>query len=192
MNESRLHRLTRGFLPVILLLCVAFPWLAGCMPGVANEVLGEAPILGEFLSTAANGSAAASDTFGISAAVDGDYALAGAPSQTIAGVQAGGAYVYRWSGSAWGEEFQLSIPAGDGPAAGDDFGRSVGISGDYLIVGATNQAGGTGAAYIFQRTGQNTWGNPWRVQDAPSTGLGYGQTVAISGDHAIVAATGAN
>ncbi|HIE66306.1 MAG TPA: hypothetical protein EYQ01_10975, partial [Nitrospira sp.] len=45
--------------------------------------------------------------------------------------------------------------------AGDQFGFSVSISGDYAIVGAVFEAAGggidAGAAYLYHRTGLNTW-----------------------------------
>jgi len=39
----------------------------------------------------------------------------------------------------------------------DGFGASVGISGDYAVVGALPEGKERGAAYIFRRTGNNSW-----------------------------------
>jgi len=75
----------------------------------------------------------------------------------------------------------------------DYFGRSVSINGDYAIVGAYGKQGDgpeNGAAYIFKREGAD-----WKEQaklvasDAKSLDL-FGASVSISGDYALVGATG--
>ncbi len=76
--------------------------------------------------------------------------------------------------------------------AGDGFGQSVSVSGEYAIVGASEHNIGVnidqGAAYIFHRSG-NTW-----IQQAKlvaSDGAEedwFGNSVSISGDYAIVGA----
>jgi hypothetical protein len=78
------------------------------------------------------------------------------------------------------------------PEAYDRFGESVSISGDYAIVGAyVEDAGGidAGAAYIYHRTGTNTWDSGTKIL-APDAEPGdyFGYSVSISGDHAIVGA----
>ena len=88
---------------------------------------------------------------------------------------------------------ETKIVASDA-AAGDSFGYSVSISGDYAIVGAYgNDDGGTnsGSAYIFHRTGTgnslNTWDSGLKIQHTnPYTWDRFGQSVAIDGDYAIV------
>jgi len=92
---------------------------------------------------------------------------------------------------AWGpEDISLhennKLISGDG-ATSDYFGRSVSISGDYVIVGA-NGDDNQGSAYIFQRSGT------WWTQQAKLTasdgepGDNFGYSVSISGDYAIVGA----
>ena len=85
----------------------------------------------------------------------------------------------------------LANPA---PAGDDQFGYSVAISGDYAIVGAyfDDPSGVTdaGSAYIYFRNGtawslQATLPNP-----APAQDDNFGNSVAISGDYAIVGAFG--
>ena len=79
------------------------------------------------------------------------------------------------------------------PEAGDIFGISVAISGDYAIVGANlEDAGGSnaGAAYIYHRTGLNTWSGTKIVATNPEAYDQFGISVAISGDYAIVGAPG--
>ena len=75
----------------------------------------------------------------------------------------------------------------------DQFGNSVSISGDYAIVGAHYEDTGgnsAGAAYIFYRSGTN-WTQQVKItaSDAHTFG-GFGSSVSISGDYAIVGASG--
>jgi len=80
-------------------------------------------------------------------------------------------------------------------SAGDDFGWSVDISGDYAVVGAPgadSQGADSGAAYVFVRTGTN-----W-TQQAILTHIGigagdrFGTSVAISGSTVVVGAPGSD
>ncbi len=78
--------------------------------------------------------------------------------------------------------------------AGDEFGRSVAVSGDTAVVGADHEgAGGTdsGAAYIYQRDqgGAGNWGEVRNLtaSDAEVTD-NFGESVAVSGDTAVVGA----
>ena len=93
--------------------------------------------------------AAASDLFGQSVSISGDYAIVGAFGDDDAGHLSGSAYIFIRSGETWSE--QAKITASDA-AAGDRFGGSVFISGDYAIVGASgdDDAGeDSGSAYIY-------------------------------------------
>lgn len=134
----------------------------------------------------------ADDNFGYNVAVSGDYAVVGAPNEDAMATDAGAVYVYnRTATNTW--DAGVKIMASDGQAS-DLFGYCVGISGDYIIVGAKNEdAGGddAGAAYIFMRTGTNTWDSGVKIVASDAETLDYfGQSVAISGDYAIVGAKG--
>jgi hypothetical protein len=82
---------------------------------------------------------AASDLFGYSVAISGDYAIVGANQEdhNATGGQfldnAGAAYILRNNAGTW--TVVQKIVASD-RAADDEFGTSVAISGDYAIVGA--------------------------------------------------------
>jgi hypothetical protein len=134
--------------------------------------------------------AAAGDYFGISVAISGDYAAIGAFAEDAGGSNAGAAYIFHRTGTnTW--DTGTKIVASDA-AAGDYFGISVGISGDYAVVGAYREtAGGTdsGAAYIFNRTGTNTWDAGIKIvaSDAQE-GDYFGNSVSISGDYVIAGA----
>lgn len=129
------------------------------------------------------------DGFGYAVAIDGDQALIGAWADGDRGSEAGAAYVYRRTGTAWSS---VKLVASDG-AAYDYFGISVALDGDYALVGAygaTNDEGtGTGAAYLHQRIG-GTW---HAVKLAPSDGeaIDYvGEFVALDDPYALIGAHG--
>lgn len=108
------------------------------------------------------------------------------------GTIAGDARVYVRVGPAWQLQ-QLLAPAGK---AADQVGASVAISGDDAIVGApghTTLFGGasiaSGRAVVYSRSG-GTWA---QVLSLPGTStsafeLAFGQSVALSGDHAVIGA----
>jgi hypothetical protein len=103
------------------------------------------------------GAAAAGDWFGVAVSISGDYAIVGAFHDDDRGADSGSAYIFSRSGNGtWTRQAKLT--AGDG-AAGDWFGMSVSISGDYAIVGAPfddDNGTGSGSAYVFHRSG-STW-----------------------------------
>ena len=82
----------------------------------------------------------------------------------------GSAYIFKSDGTSWSQ--QQKLLASDG-AAGDYFGYSVSISGDYAIVGAyqdDDNGQSSGSAYIFKRDG-TSWSQQqkltrlgWRCQ----------------------------
>ncbi len=150
--------------------------------------------------------AAASHNFGSSVSINKDRAVVGAwRGVNKQGSVSGAAYVFRRDDNDtplnpiddfWVEEDKLI--ASDA-AAGDLFGWSVSIHGNHAIVGARFHVsvGRSGAAYIFRHNGNDTPSNPrddfWVQEDrlTPSdaaTGDDFGNSVAISGDRAVVGA----
>jgi len=138
------------------------------------------------------------DEFGWSVSISGDTVVAGAQGEDGgAGDPAalsGAAYVFsRDGGGTWTE--QAVLRASDAQAY-DYFGRSVSISGDAAVLGAYGEDGGpgapasnSGAAYVFRRDGGGTWSEQTvlRAFDAQA-GDGFGWSVSIAGDRAIVGA----
>jgi hypothetical protein len=127
---------------------------------------------------------AALDYFGYSVAIDGKYAIVGAYLNDEKGTDAGAAYIFHRTDDSWDTGTKIVAPDA---AAIDWFGRSVGISGDYVIVGANlNDEKGTdaGAAYIFHRAG-DSWDTGTKIV-APDTLGGFGNSSAISENYAIV------
>lgn len=135
------------------------------------------------------------DNFGKAVAISGDYIVVGAYQDDVGiNTNQGSAYVfYRNQGGAdnWGQVKKLV--AGDG-ATQDQFGLSVAISGDYILVGAPfgDGAGGDeGSAYVFYRYqgGADNWGQVKELLAAGGTYQDqFGYSVALSGDTAVVGA----
>ncbi|MFO0984385.1 MAG: hypothetical protein U1E76_22110 [Planctomycetota bacterium] len=132
---------------------------------------------------------AAGDAFGVSVAVSGNVIAVGAYlDDTATGADTGSVYVFRHDGSAWIEEQKIT----SGGASGDAFGRSVALSGDYLVVGAylDDTTGGTdsGAAYFYKYRGSVLKWSFDGSKDGAAAGDGFGYAVAIDGSVAVVGA----
>jgi len=129
---------------------------------------------------------AAYGRFGISVVMDGDTALVGAFEDNS---YKGAAYVFVRSGTNWTQQAKLT--ASDG-AAEDYFGRSVALSGDAALVGASNDDIGAnsfqGSVYVFTRNGMN-WTQQAKLTASDGAAYdGFGYSVALDGDTALVGA----
>ena len=131
---------------------------------------------------------AASDKFGRSVSISGDYAVVGAFFDSDNGIASGSAYVFKRTGASWAQEAKL-LPS-DG-AISDVFGISVSISGDYAVVGASgddDNGSASGSAYVFKRSG-TSWAQETKLLPSDAaTGDFFGKSVSISGDYAVVGA----
>jgi uncharacterized protein (TIGR03437 family) len=130
--------------------------------------------------------AAANDQFGTSEAVSGDTILTGVPFRNSA---QGTVYVFVRSGTTWSQQAELT--ASDG-AAPDNFGRAISLSGDTALVGAYLKNKGTGAAYIFVRSGTNWTQQAELTAIDPAAGAIFGIAVSIDGNLAVVGADKGN
>jgi hypothetical protein len=123
------------------------------------------------------------DEFGFSVSISGNYAVVGARSDDVgANFNQGSASIYRYDGSNWVLMQKISDAAGD---SGDEFGYSVYISGNYMLVGAhfDNVALNLqqGASNIYFRVG-NGWNKLQYVTDPyGSTGDFFGSAVCMDG-----------
>ena len=136
-------------------------------------------------------STSSGDYFGENVSIDGNYAIVGVRGEDEPSNSGSGkAYIYNVTTGAL--VHTLHNPNAYNTSAGDAFGYSVGISGNYAIVGAASEddasGSGVGIAYIFDVTtgllvhtlyNPNAYGTP--VYDS------FGDMVAIDGNYAIVA-----
>ncbi|MBC7797184.1 MAG: carboxypeptidase regulatory-like domain-containing protein [Pyrinomonadaceae bacterium] len=134
------------------------------------------------------------DNFGYSVAISGETVAIGAFADSFGTVNfRGSAYIFTRSLTDWSQ--QAKIVANDG-AANDQFGISVSISGNSVVVGAflddTTLNTDQGSAYVFTRSG-TTWTQQALLQAPIGIGGGaasdrFGISVAISGETIIVGA----
>jgi hypothetical protein len=155
-----------------------------------------------------------SDRFGESIALSGDTLAVGAryESSSATGVggdqgnngatQSGAVYVFTRGGTGWSQEAYIKASNSE---ASDEFGRSVALSGSTLAVGATredsgangvngvqsdNGASGSGAVYVFVRSG-GLWSQEAYVKASSSeAGDNFGISVALDVDTLAVGADG--
>ncbi len=131
------------------------------------------------------------DFFGISVAISGNCAVAGAYQEDGGDTNSGSVYFFeRDSGGNWIERAKRWASNAN---PNDEFGISVSLSGNYAIVGARYEDGDGdlvsdgGAAYIFERNESGDWKEVAILRASDTQAFDYfGWSVSISGDRAIV------
>ena len=141
---------------------------------------------------------AADDEFGVSLAIDGDTAVVGAPrgdtkdvDGNVITADAGVVYVFaRDAQGVWRKAGTLT--ASDG-ATGDEFGISVAVDGNTVVVGAPGDESDEGSAYVFTKPA-NGWETATETAKLiASNGAAddeLGISVAVSGNIVVVGARG--
>jgi hypothetical protein len=187
-----------GTLPVLALL--VFFTLSLIIGGTGTGYAAPEALLlaGNYIQTSklTAGDGAQDDQFGKTVAVSGDTVVVG----TIEDDGKGAVYVFqRPSAGSWPatSSTHAKLTASDG-VAGDDFGSSVAISGDTIVVGASGDGGDVGAAYVFVRPPSGTWVNATQTAKLAAATNSvvdssfFGIAVGISGDTIVVGASQAN
>lgn len=120
------------------------------------------------------------DAFGLSLAIDGDRALAGAPLDDEHGQRAGAVYVLgETSEGDWKLEGTL---VSDDVIASDLFGMAVDLDGEEAVIGTALDAGSPGAAYVFEQE-SGAWAQEAQLLDwSRGDGGGTADWVAMDGD----------
>ena len=135
-----------------------------------------------------------SDYFGWSVAVSADTVVVGAPWADSNSIDRGQAYVFskdQGGSNNWG---LVKILTASDKTNGDNFGWSVAVYDDTVVVGAHYaDSGGSdrGQAYVFSKDqgGSNNWGQVKILSASDKADFdGFGNTVAISGDTVVVGA----
>jgi len=128
------------------------------------------------------------DYFGHAAALDGTRALVGAWLEDDKGSNSGCAYVFALDGARWIQTHRLDAPDG---VEGDDFGRSVDVRGDRIIIGAIGDddlGENSGSAYIYEWDGA-TWTLAAKLTAPDGAAFdNFGEDVSMDGDRAAVSA----
>ncbi len=130
----------------------------------------------------------AKDRFGSSLAISGDYLAVGAQ-----GAEAfmGAVYVFERNlggENNWGEVKKIQPMDAD---TDDRFGKTIAMSGEYLLVGSEGHEMGMGATYLFRKDkeGESNWGlaNKMNAMDGSPRDL-FGSSVAMSGEDIFIGA----
>ena len=133
------------------------------------------------------GDAEANDYFGVPVAISGEYILVGAPSEDYNGFSdAGSAYLFKIA--ADGSVSQSAKIFASDASNGDNFGKSVAIDGDVVVIGAPNN-NGYGSAYIFTLDASGVLSAEQKIElSSPAANDTFGKAVAVSGDYIVVSA----
>ncbi|MCP4344157.1 MAG: hypothetical protein GY795_01350 [Desulfobacterales bacterium] len=120
------------------------------------------------------------DYFGWSVAVSDNYAVVGAYRD---GNESGSVCIFKRNGTAWIRQAKLTADDGE---ENDCFGRSVAISGNYVVVGAQGSViGGESSAYVFKLNGTD-WIQQAKIEARDSTvENGFGFSVSVSADGSV-------
>ena len=120
--------------------------------------------------------------FGGSVDIYDNYAVVGAPEDTVNSVMCGAAYIFFKENGTWKQQAKIHA---SNAASGDEFGASVSIYNDLIVIGAPGKTisglYSRGRVYVFKRTGR-IWSQVLGVQ--ASNGLAgdrFGTAVAIDG-----------
>lgn len=144
------------------------------------------------------------DEFGIDIAVEGNFLVVGATNQdydenddnSING--AGAVYVFERNNNDVYNQVQKLIPSNRDSQ--DNIGKSVGISGDYIIFSSKNDTdaananpiAGNGSVFVFKRDNIGVWNETQKIK--PINGVNYSrfafEDISIFGDYIAVGATG--
>ena len=133
--------------------------------------------------TASDG--AASDNFGQSVAISDTHVVVGVPQAGAVGIASGSAYIYNLDGTG-----EVKITASDA-AQYDQYGVSVAIQGDKIIVGAyanDDSGSNSGSVYVYNTDGSG------ELKITASDGAGgdeFGKSVAMSDTKIVVGAQSA-
>ena len=131
------------------------------------------------------------DEFGESVALEGSYAVVGAPGADVRGENSGAAFIFRRDGGKW--TGIATLFAFDGESH-DSFGSAVAIRGPYVVVGAYREdemGEDAGAAYVFKRHSDSLWIPQTKLVPKDPVRMGYfGRSLSMDGDAVLVGAYG--
>jgi hypothetical protein len=128
------------------------------------------------------------DALGTSLAAHGNLLISGAPQSDDNGTSSGSVYVYRRTGTDWGEETKLT--AFDA-AANDAFGASAAVRGSLIVVGAStddHSVNDAGSAYVYRHDGSSWQFEQKLTASDADVSDEFGVSVAVDTDVILVGA----
>jgi hypothetical protein len=128
--------------------------------------------------------ATSGEFFGFSVGLSGQTVLVGAPGD---GQEQGAVFEFTRTGATWTQTAKFT---GSNSVTFDAFGFSLAFSGRRAVVGAPQQDGFTGAAYVFTQSGTTFTQQAVLVGPHRQTGDLFGRSVALSGTTALIGSPG--
>ncbi|MEA1920405.1 MAG: hypothetical protein U9N52_11225, partial [Campylobacterota bacterium] len=129
------------------------------------------------------------DSFGYSVGISGDYFTVGAIHEDSNGSNAGSAYLFKR-----GNTTQIKHLYATDAEAEDLFGYSVGMNGNYILIGAKDEdsnGANAGSAYLFKRENDSNITQIAKIQsDDIQANDNFGSSVSINSDYIVVGAMG--
>ena len=140
--------------------------------------------------TASDGSSV--DYFGWKVSISGETMVVSANYDDDNGLNSGSVFIFERDGAGvWSEAQKLT--ASDG-AENDQFGRSVSISGNKVVIGVDaddDNGGNSGSAYVFERGGAGNWSEVQKLTASDGAASDFfGRSVSISGETVVVGGHG--
>jgi hypothetical protein len=122
------------------------------------------------------------DCFGSSVSIENDRAVVGAPYK--GDYLWGAIYIFKHDGFNWVQEKKI-VP--NDSSAGDQFGRSVSILNNKILVGAPGRTNATGVAYVYRH--ETDWIEEQKLTSSDGQVSDYfGYSVALDFNRAVVGA----
>ncbi len=179
------------FLPVMI--AIGSLMLLNELANAANDSLNSDTNWSEVAQIIAS-DGAADDDFGVSAAIEGDIVIIGAPRQDVYGGNSGAAYIYKIDNATGTMTETAKLIPSDGTNS-DLFGQSVAISGETIIIGAHQAySNDQGRAYVFEMPSQGWTGTITETAILRASNRGsndvFGFSVAVDGETVVVGAWG--
>jgi len=126
--------------------------------------------------------------FGAAVSLSGDRLVVGAPQNAVPFPRPGAAFLFEYDGASWVQQPPLATPTG----LGDNYGWSVGIDADTIVIGARfdDTAGhDRGVVYTFEHRLGGWTTTALLFPCALFVDAAFGSSVAISGDKLLVGAS---
>lgn len=125
-------------------------------------------------------------SFGRAVSITGTAAVIAGDGDWEEGQPIGSAYVFEESANGWTQTAKLRAADASG---GDEYGASVSIAGNTIVIGAPTELGRrAGAVYVFMRS-SGTWSLCERLRPEESTVADhFGSSVYVTDDHLVVGA----
>ncbi len=179
--------------------------------GSAGESGGSYQVVVQRATYAKASNTGVGDRFGSAVALSGDTLVVAAPQEdsSARGINgtgsddlapdSGAVYVFVRTSTSWALQAYLKAQNAD---LGDRFGSAVALSGDTLVVGASdedsdsaanpadNSRAGSGAAYVFVRVGGAWTQQAYLKASSPDAGDAFGTSLSLAGDTLAVGAPG--